>query len=81
MSRSVACVLGSCYCLCVSWRPELARCERSLMLSLPGVIQKAGWGLELAGGRGGVVSGREAVHASSSDTFPVHFSWWEGRAE
>lgn len=30
---------------------------------------------------GGVVCRREAVHASSADTFPVHSSRWEGRAE
>lgn len=36
--------------MCVSWQPALARCERSLVLSLPGVIKKAGWGLGLARG-------------------------------
>ena len=48
---------------------------------LPGwVLQKGGWGGVL-GLAGGVVSGRDAAHAPSAATFPVHFSWWEGRAE
>lgn len=52
------------------------RQERRGLFSRSRAVHKAGWGWW-----GGVVCRREAVHASSADTFPVHSSRWEGRAE